>query len=253
MKNIFILLIAISILYPQVNIESMRKNNSNDGSWHKLGFDLGFVTGNKSEVMNLHGAYRFDFKKSNGYSGFLVSEYNKGYEKESGEDINIFSYKGFGHIRIMKNIIPHINVELFTQKEFNDFIDLDDRTIFGTGLRFMKKPNQHMIYYIGSGIMYEKESYKNSPVSENNKLKSTSYLNHTLFINDLFSMANIVYLQFDIDELNNYRILWDGILDFPFNQSFSLTMKVHCRYDVSSVNPNGDNYITISNGLNWNF
>ena len=55
-KNIFILLFAISILYPQVNIESMRKNNSNDGSWHKLGFDLGFVTGKKSEVMNLHGA-----------------------------------------------------------------------------------------------------------------------------------------------------------------------------------------------------
>ena len=101
--------------------------------------------------------------------------------------------------------------------------------------------------------MYEKESYKNSPVPENKKLKSTNNINHTLFINDYFSMVNIVYLQFDINELNNYRILWDGILEFPFNQSFSLMMKVHYRYDVSPVNPNGDNYITISNGLNWNF
>ena len=66
----------------------------------------------------------------------------------------------------MKNIFSHISFELFTQKEFNDFINLDDRTIFGTGLRFMKKPKQQMIYYAGSGIMYEKESYKGYPFSE---------------------------------------------------------------------------------------
>ena len=202
-KNIFILLFTISICYPQVNIESMRKNkSSNEGVWHKLGFDLGFISGTKSELMDFHGTYRFDFKKSNGYSCFLISEYNKGYEKESGEDINIFSYKGFGHLRIMKNIFSHISIELFTQKEFNDFINLNDRTIFGTGLRFMKKPNQQMIFYIGSGIMYEKESYKNRLVSENNKLKSTSYLNHTLFIKDLFSFILSFKESRDIDFFN---------------------------------------------------
>jgi|TARA_B100001971_G_C17849243_1_gene362531 hypothetical protein len=90
MKPSFFFVITISLTYPQVNIESMRSAKAKVGTWHKIGFNLGFVSGRKSEVMNLNGAYRFDYKKSNGYSGFLVSEYNKDYEKEDSGKINIF-------------------------------------------------------------------------------------------------------------------------------------------------------------------
>ena len=247
-KNI-ILLFAISILYPQVNIESMRSDKSKDGSWHKVGFNFGFVSGRKSEVMNLNGAYRFDYKKSNGYSGFLVSEYNKEYEKEDGGTINIFTYKGFGHLRLTKTILEHMSFEIFIQKEFNDYIYLKDRLLFGGGLRFTKKPNEKMVFYLGSGIMYERELYSESENENPKKFKSTSYLNHTFYIGENSSMVNIVYFQWDVNDFGTRRILWDGILEFPFSQAFSFTMKINYRYDLSPINPDGDNYFTISNGI----
>ena len=145
-----------------------------------------------------------------------------------------------------------MSFEIFIQKEFNDYIYLNDRLLYGGGLRFTKKPNERMVFYLGSGIMYERELYSDSGIENPKKIKSTSYLNHTFYIGENSSMVHIVYFQWDVNDFGTRRILWDGILESPFTKTFSLTMKINYRYDVSPVYPDGDNYIIISNGLNLN-
>jgi len=239
-KVIAITLLLISFVYNQVNTEAIRGNNLLPGIHHNLELDFAYISGN-TEILNLNGSYRSDYVSNSNWHGFFVWKYDRAFEK-SKED---FTYKGFGHLRATKPIKSHIYFEGFAQKEFNHFIDLENRELAGFGFRV----NQFDDLSWGLGIMGETEKYQNLP-QEQNFIKSTNYLNYTFKFLENFEIQNIMYYQFKLEKLEDYRILWDGKLTILGLKGVSFHINCHYRYDKSSINPN---YFEISNGLGFQF
>jgi len=239
-KVIAITLLLISFVYNQVNTESLRGNNLLPGIHHNLELDFAYISGN-TEILNLNGSYRADYVSNSNWHGFFVWKYDRAFEK-SKED---FTYKGFGHLRATKPIKSHIYFEGFAQKEFNHFIDLENRELAGGGFRV----NPFNQFYLGLGIMSETEKYQNKPPSQY-IIKSTNYLNYSLKLFEILELQNILYYQFKLKDAGAYRILWDGKLTISGSKNISFHINCHYRYDLESGNPN---YFEISNGLGIQF
>ena len=56
-----------------------------------------------------------------------------------------------------------------------------------------------------------------------------------------------------LDDFNDYRILYDGGLDFNVNKSFAFTTELNYRYDNDPQGNLGSSYIQVSNGISFNF
>ena len=241
-KVIVITFLWISFLYNQVNTEALRDDNQLPGVQHNLELDFAYISGN-TEIVELNGSYRADYVSSSNWYGFFVWKYDRAFEK-SKEDFN-FTYKGFGHLRIAKPIMVRTDIEGFFQKEFNHFIDLENRVLAGGGFRV----NPFNQFYLGLGIMSETEKYQNKPHSQN-FIKSTNYLNYSLKLFEILELQNILYYQFKLKDAVAYRILWDGKLTISGSKNISFHINCHYRYDLESGNPN---YFEISNGLGIQF
>ena len=242
-KSVFMSTILISsFTWCQVNTESMREDNKSPGVTHNMALDFSYFSG-KSEIIQLIGSYKMDYLSNSNWYSFLAGQYNRAFERDK-ED---FSNKGFIHLRTARPILEHTDIEGFIQKETNHFIDLENRELLGGGLRI----NQFEDLYWGTGIMHEMEKYNN--LEEQNFIKSTNYINYKTNILQTAELKNVIYYQFKLEHPGDYRILWNGNLTFQASKGISFRIKIHYRFDKSIINPDGDSYFEISNGLGFHF
>ena len=240
MKLSFIIFnILISICFTQVNTEAMRNDNKEAGINNNLSFDFSYFSGS-SEIIQMMASYRLDYLTKSNWYGFISAFYNRAFEK----DIEDFSNRGFIHLRLAKPVlINKIDLEGFLQKETNKFLNLKNRELIGGGLRL----NQIDKLFIGLGVMHETEEYNNN--SEIQKfLKSTNYINYQVNILKNINIQNVLYYQFKIENLQHYRLLWDGKLSLNVSDKISLHINTHYRYDN-----NGESYFEVSNGVGLQF
>ena len=256
MKNhchhILHLLILSTHVLGQINTEAMRSENNNDGLNNKFNLGLGYIKAN-SEVLDLATEYRLDYIKQNNSHSFLVINLKNGYEKENNSPKNIITNKGFVHIRTTKNVIPNYQMEVFTQYEFNEFLLLNDRYLFGSGLRIGYENNELTKTYMGIGFMYEKETYDIDSENEKILLRSTNYVKNNIALSSNIDLKNTGYFQIASVNFDDYRILYEGELDFKVNNYFAFTLSLDYRYDNDPQGGLGSSYIQISNGASFNF
>jgi len=231
-------------IWSQVNTESMRGEHTTPGFSQNMALSFAYISGN-SKLIFFNASYRIDYASKSNWYGFLATKYDRAFEKSKDD----FSNKGFGQLRVVKQIFPKIQIEGFLQKEFNYFIDLENRELIGGGLRF----NPVEKFYIGTGSMNEKEIYQNNE-EEQNFWKSTSYLNYSFQIMEKFTIQQILYYQFKLSALDNYRILWDGKFSFQGFDWLSFYLNIHYRYDISdNINSEGGSYFELTNGFGFHF
>jgi len=148
-------------------------------------------------------------------------------------------------------------MEVFTQYEFNKFLLLNDRYLIGSGLRIGFQRNERTNTYLGMGFMYEKEAYSTDADKDEDKdqrlLRSTNYIKNNIALSANIELNNTAYFQIASDDFNDYRILYDGGLDFHVNESFAFTIELNYRYDNDPHGDLGRSYIQISNGMSFNF
>ena len=241
---IITILLCISSLFSQVNTEAMRNQQETPGINQNLDFSFVYISGN-SDIMILNGNYRIDFHSKSKWHGFFVMKYDRAFEKSKDD----FTNKGFGHLRTLNHFRPHIDIEFFIQKEFNYYLELENRELIGGVLRFIPVKQ----FSIGIGVMNETEIYQNTLLEEQNFIKSTNYINYSVQPMPNVTIKNILYYQFKLKEMDHYRILWDGQLSFKGADWLSFYINYLYRYDVSDINSNGSSYFEISNGLGFHF
>ena len=144
--------LSITSLTSQVNTEAMRDNTNIPGAHHNLRASCSYISAN-SEILFINGNYRLDYNSMSQWKYFFIAKYNHAFEKSKDP----FSNKGFGHVRGIYQLHPKLEIESFVQKEFNYFINLEDRELIGGGIR----SNPFKKLFIGIGAMYEKEIYQN--------------------------------------------------------------------------------------------
>ena len=237
------ILAVINLSFGQINTESMREEPDSIGITSSIQFDFDYISGH-SEIFFLNGTFRFDYRSKTGFHGFFTGTFDRSFEKSKEN----FSNRGFTHFRITQPLRKSLFGELFLQKEYNQYLDLQNRELIGFGLRW------HPIkdFYLGNGFMYELEKYS-QPYRYNNFLKSTNYLSYSIELNELLSFNNTFYYQFKLKSMYHYRILWDGDLECYITSRVSYFMGIHLRYDKSHINPDGDTYMEINNGISIQF
>ena len=243
---------AFSILQGQVNTEAMRSEDNSDGFTNHFHMEMGYEKAN-TEVLQLAGEYRLDYVKQKNFHSFMVINLENGYEKENDLPKNIITNKGFAHLRITKNLFTNYQMEVFTQYEFNEFLLLNDRYLLGTGLRIGLQKSELSSTYIGIGLMLEKETYDLNSDDDKNLLRSTNYIKNNIVLSSNIDVSNTAYFQIASADLNDYRILYDGGLDFHVNESFAFTIEMNYRYDNDPQGNLGSSYIQVSNGFSFNF
>ncbi len=244
------LLLLISTLASQVNTEAMRSAENRDGFQNKFNLELGYERAN-SEVLELAAQYRLDYIKQDNLHSFMIINFNNGYEKE--DTLNIITNKGFIHLRTTKNILKNYQMEVFTQYEFNEFLLLNDRYLIGLGLRIGFQKNKRANTYLGMGFMYEKETYDIIDVeNEKSLLRLTNYIKNNFTMGTNIVLNNTAYFQIASDDFYDYRILYDGGLEFHVNDFFAFTISLNYRYDNDPHGELGSSYIQISNGMSFN-
>ena len=254
-KFITILIVFLfysSFSFSQVNTEKFRKENEKEGFSGNVLLAAGFASGN-SEYVNVKSAARIDYSIK-GFDFFLVGNY----EFQEAKEEKVVN-KGFAHLRSIITLTPTLFLEFFLQKEFNQFILLEDRNLAGSGLRldlvnlFSTGKDSLVEIYFGSGFMFENERYNISVSPETNLVRSTNYLTIKWQITKNFSFTTINYLQFDVKRAHDFRILSDTGFNFSVTENLEFNSSLSWRFDNEPVEDVKKNDIEITNGLTFSF
>jgi hypothetical protein len=143
--------------------------------------------------------------------------------------------------------------EVFTQFGFNDFLLMKDRKLAGSGLRYKMVSNDRMNTFLGIGLMQENEIYDIVNEPEKKLLRSTNYLSWNINIAKNAQLYNTVYYQFSFSDINDYRLLYDGSINFSVNESLSFVIELNYRYDNDPHGVMGKSYIQLNNGIEFTF
>ena len=242
----------MGMLLAQINTEAMRSENVTDEFINKVNVDFGIEKAD-AEVIELAAAYRLDYFNPTGLHVFLILNYENGYEQEKGLDKNQVVNKGFGHLRMTKMISSKLFFEVFTQFGFNDFLLMKDRKLAGSGLRYKMVSNDRMNAFLGIGLMQENEIYDIVNEPEKKLLRSTNYLSWNINIAKNTQLYNTVYYQFSFSDINDYRLLYDGSINFSVNENLSFFIELNYRYDNDPHGNMGKSYIQLNNGIEFTF
>ncbi len=242
----------MGMLLAQINTEAMRSENVTDGFINKVNVDFGIEKAD-AEVIELAAAYRVDYFNPTGLHIFFILNYENGYEQEKGLEKNQVVNKGFGHLRMTKMISSKLFFEVFTQFGFNDFLLMKDRKLAGSGLRYKMVSKDRMNTFLGIGLMQENEIYDIVNEPEKKLLRSTNYLRWNINIAENTELYNTVYYQFSSSDINDYRLLYDGSIDFSVNENLSFFIELNYRYDNDSHGDMGKSYIQLNNGIEFTF
>ena len=242
----------MGMLLAQINTEAMRSENVTDGFINKVNVDFGIEKAD-SEVIELAAAYRVDYFNPTGLHIFFILNYENGYEQKKGLDKNQVVNKGFGHLRMTKMISSKLFFEVFTQFGFNDFLLMKDRKLAGSGLRYKMVSNDRMNTFLGIGLMQENEIYDMVNEPEKKLLRSTNYLRWNINIAENTELYNTVYYQFSSSDINDYRLLYDGSIDFSVNENLSFFIELNYRYDNDPHGNMGKSYVQLNNGIEFTF
>ena len=242
----------MGMLLAQINTEAMRSENVTDEFINKVNVDFGIEKAD-AKVIELAAAYRLDYFNPTGLHVFLILNYENGYEQKKGLEKNQVVNKGFGHLRMTKMISSKLFFEVFTQFGFNDFLLMKDRKLAGSGLRYKMVSNDRMNAFLGIGLMQENEIYDIVNEPEKKLLRSTNYLRWNINIAENTQLYNTVYYQFSFSDINDYRLLYDGSINFSVNENLSFFIELNYRYDNDPHGNMGKSYIQLNNGIEFTF
>ena len=231
----------------QVNTESLRKDHDEEGFATTLGLSIGYKSGN-TDIFKVGTNARVDWVKGR-YHSFAVLSYERG-EKDDALYVN----KGFLHLRTIRSFTTRVAAEGFTQKEFNDFILLEDRTLLGAGIRLaVVEPSDELRLYFGTGAMWEHEEYDDPVEPEQDLVRSTSYVSVSFHPDDRIGLGAVAYYQPAFEEFSDYRALASLDFDFKLTQHLSHRTSIRFRYDSEPVGTIESHDLDLTVGLSASF
>ena len=239
----------------QVNIETLRRLNSKPGWYNNIALSLTYQSGN-TDLLRFRSSLRSDYLVDK-YHTFGIVTFQQG--KQGGK---LYTDKGFVHLRGARSINNHLSVEIFTQKQFNESILLQDRNLAGGGVRILilrqrtnKKNSTGLNLYLGIGGMWENETIndKQHGEVETNIIRSTNYVSSTWRVSERFSVVVAGYYQPYLQRFSNFRVLSESRFEFHVTKTVSFNIRLNFRYDSEPPTGVEAHDLEIINGLSYKF
>ena len=250
---LLLLLLLTNLSFSQVNTEAIRESDTKQGFQTRWDFLFGLQDGNSNFITG-EAKIRLDYIKVD-FRTFLAG--NIEYKEGNSEIIN---NKGFLHYRFIYKLFDDLRPEFFAQQEYNEFVQINSRTLGGAGVRmelvetFFKKDTSSGIHiFLGVGAMYEMEQINQTPFFVNEIPRSTNYLTINWQPTENFQINTVTYFQFDMRKIRDHRILNESTLQFSISDNISLVSSLNYRYDREPP-PGIKMYdIDIKNGITFMF
>ena len=159
--------------------------------------------------------------------------------------------KQFYHVRGVYPVRQPMDIEVFIQSENNVFLQVTQRALIGTGLRFnTSTPLNDLTLYVGAGAMSESIRYTNQSTLNKSRLNlyiSSQYDHRQIAINW------VTYYQPNLQLFSDYQILSDFRVKAQITSLLSSITDIHYRYDATPINGLNPTDIEIKNGLGIDF
>ena len=81
----------------------------------------------------------------------------------------------------------------------------------------------------------------------------TNYFTINGQITEYVSINNTIYFQPDLNNINDYRFLYDGELELNIKKNFKFSISVNFRYDNEPHSGTSKQYIVLNNGISFKF
>ena len=224
LTSIFLFIFSTSVS-AQVNIEKYRKEKKDRGFSGYVELDTSYKTGNVelTEVdIESRGDYRW-----NKMNTFLIVQNEYGFQ--GGKR---YSNEGLAHLRNVFRSNSKIQTEIFAQIDYNKARLLEYRELFGGGLRYdcyRKK------LWLGTAFMVEHERYDLKANDSHEKnitvARISTYITTNIAFSEHVHCALTTYMQPQIDDFGDLRILNDTALKVDLGKSLAFVMNFNLRYD----------------------
>jgi hypothetical protein len=248
---LFFLIILNQNTISQVNTERYRKDYDKKGFLVNNALGFNYSSGN-TEELELSNNFRLDYI-SQKFHYFTILEYNY---KSTGTIKS--KDNGFAHLRTLRHFDNKgYLAEVFAQWQFDEFILLKNRFLFGTGLRFdlshilTEGNNKEKAWKIftGIGLMVEYEDYTTDPLTIYRLWRSTNYLSVLWDIGDNLGIKLVNYYQPAIKQFSNYRFSSDLGLGFTLIKQLRFEVALNYSYRSVVVGNTKHGDISVKNSL----
>ncbi len=233
-KSILLLLFFFSYyLQAQlVNIESKRMHT--DSLRFVLNADMlfNYTDNNGAYILQIRSNVGAQLKSKNLKSiYFLIGNINL--IRSRNED---FQNAYFVHARYNYKISKLLRVESFLQNQNNKKLTINERNLFGLGLRFKLFSTTNTQAYLGNAYMYETEKISSTDQKLYNHRNSSYISLNQSFKKISLNITGTLYFQPLYSNISNHRVLSQFKADLPLTKKISFS----ALYNHSVINFNSD-------------
>lgn len=238
--------------FGQINTEKFRKYDLEKGFLFNLQTTLTLKSGN-TEYTAIKGGGRIDLN-GNIMDYFLVGNLEA---KTTGKER--IQNLGFAHLRAMWNFAEKTNWEYFLQRQYDEFIDLKYRNLYGTAIKYrffesksLKDTTNILDLNISTGVMYEQESYSFEPNNvQKNLWRSTNFISFDWSKQKRLNLTGVIYYQPAFNNFKDFRVAAETTLEFSIVRKVFFAFQFSYKYNnmpVTNVKPYD---ISLENGLRF--
>lgn len=209
----------------QVNIEALRAAELEQG-WSLAGSaGVEFRAGN-TDLLSVEIGSRLNYV-AGPHHAFIVGRLNL----QSINDVEQVN-EHLVHVRYNRTLKTWLIGEAFVQTEHNEQQLLDRRYLVGVGARFMALDNETATVALGVTPMVEYERLDfETDTDEDFIVRVSTYASTRVRVAERVNLFNVVYLQPQVGELDDLRILDEATLAIGITEAVSLNVALRLRYD----------------------
>ncbi|MCG5051782.1 MAG: DUF481 domain-containing protein [Myxococcales bacterium] len=214
----------------QVNTESLRLNKARSGLGGLADAAFALKKGNV-DFLSLEASGRVEYTQGR-HSPFLHG--TLALAERNGQR---FIYNGFAHARWTAMWWPRLGTEVFSQIQFNRFWRLQQRALWGAGLRVWAVHAERFELFVATGYMLERELLQGSAVDlaphpkDALNHRSTSYATARYNLKDDVFVTNTVFFQPRFAAPSDFRLLDEAALEVALTEALSLVVAVSVLHD----------------------
>ena len=257
----------------QVNTESMRVGAEAPGWASTIDLSSSLQRGNtERDILGAGARVQYAWMHPNGVS-------DRAQESTDGEDTpkrptNViflssnYSFTRLNESRFVNNALSHLrfirehsgrfSYEVFGQHQFNEFTRLEQRLLFGGGVRFRVLEAPRAEVFLGTGYMLERETLdlpaELSDARRSEHHRSTNYLTVRYNSRDeRLRLVETLYFQTRFDRVEDYRVLSETSFEIQLLRGLALAINLNVAHDSEPPIGVKETDVVLSNSLRYSF
>ncbi len=221
------LLLSFTSAAQIVNVESKRIQRDSTGWAGNIGGEFN-LTKNVNTVLetNLYATLQYKTRQN---TYLILGDYSF----MRGADKRLIN-KLFAHLRYDHRLSSTTYLESFFQFQNNEITKINERLLWGAGLRFKLRPtNKKVLMFLGISFMYELEEEDVQPIYYSRHFRNSSYFTIHWHPNKLLTLTSSTFLQPRLDKPSDFRILNQEDLKLVLTKKLSFTADWNFVFDNS--------------------